>query len=288
MNTGLSELPLAAVEDNLVMTDEDFDWLRKAAQNHSGIMLPEAKRNMLFSRLSRRLRALGLRNFADYRRVVEDPRSGEFAEFINALTTNLTYFFREPHHFQHLASTALRERVAARRRASEAKLRLWSAACSTGQEPYSIMMTVRETAVLDSWQVYLRATDLDSRVLATARAGIYPKESLDRVSLPRRSRWFLRGRGDAEGLICVKPELRKALEFGERNLIKSWTEPEPFDIVFCRNVVIYFDKATQRKLFHRIADAMVPGGYLYLGHSETLFEVSDRFELVGKTIYRRL
>jgi chemotaxis protein methyltransferase CheR len=124
-------------------------------------------------------------------------------------------------------------------------------------------------------------------VLAHARAGIYREETLERIDNGRRRRWFLRGRGAHEGLVRVKPGLQESIEFREFNLIKPWQMPEPFDIVFCRNVVIYFDKPTQRELFARIADAMHPGGYLYLGHSETLFEISDRFELVGKTVYRK-
>lgn len=251
-------------------------------------MLPDAKRTMIYSRLSKRLRVLGLRDFADYRKLIDHPGSTEFAEFINSLTTNLTFFFREQHHFEHLAQTALPERMAARRARGDNRLRVWSSASSTGEEPYSIAMTVRDhVPAAASWDFRLLATDLDTQVLARARAGIYSDESIENIAAERRRRWFMRGTGSRAGQVRIKPTLQEPIAFREFNLVKPWSMPEPFDVIFCRNVVIYFDKPTRRELFARIADALAPGGYLYLGHSETLFEISDRFELAGKTTYRK-
>jgi chemotaxis protein methyltransferase CheR len=272
----------AMTADGFVLSDADFHWLRRAAQDHSGIMLPEAKRTMIFGRLSKRLRALGLRDFHEYRRLLEQPGAGEFREFINSLTTNLTYFYREPHHFEHLAKVALPERMAAN---GQSGLSVWSAAASSGEEAYSAVMTVFETS--SSANLRVLATDLDTQTLAKGRAGIYSTETVADMDGQRLSRWFLRGRGAYEGKVRVKPELQDPIEFREFNLVKPWKLPEVFDVVFCRNVVIYFDKPTQRELFARIADVLAPGGYLYLGHSETLFGVSEEFELVGKTIYRK-
>ncbi len=284
----LSATPVVE-QGGFVLTEKDFRWLRSLAEQHSGIMLPDAKRTMLYSRLSKRLRALGLPDFAAYRKRLENRDSGEFREFINALTTNLTSFFREPHHFDHLAVAAMPARMAERRARHDNRFRIWSAAASTGEEPYSIAMTVLENMPGGAhWDFRVLATDLDTQVLAKARAGIYRDETLERIDDTRRRRWFFRGVGKFAGLVRVKPALQEPVEFRPFNLVKPWTLPEPFDAIFCRNVVIYFDKFTQRDLFARMADVLVPGGYLYLGHSETLFEISDRFELVGKTTYRKL
>ena len=272
----------------LVLKDADFEVLRRLASEHSGIMLPASKRTMVRGRLSKRMRALGIRSFSDYRALLESGSKEEFGEFINCLTTNLTYFFREPHHFEHLAEQALPECMHARTAKGQNRLRLWSAASSTGEEPYSIMMTVLDALSDKSgWDVRLLATDLDTRVLAAARAGVYGEDSVQGLDPALLGRWFLRGSGSLAGRVRTKPSLQRNLEFRQLNLVQPWTMPEPFDIIFCRNVIIYFDKEVQKKLFARMAAVLVPGGYLYLGHSELLLGISDRFTLVGKSVYRK-
>jgi chemotaxis protein methyltransferase CheR len=277
-------------DNEFLLTDRDFQWLRKAASEYSGIMLPEVKRNMIYGRLSKRLRTLGLRKFSEYRKLLEGPDSGEFREFINSLTTNLTSFFREPHHFEHLTHVALPACMEARRRRGRAKqLRIWSAGCSTGQEPYTIMMAIRDhLPAADDWDVRILATDLDTQVLARAERGEYSTESVEDLDAELVRRWFLRGAGAFAGRVKVKPALARGIEFRQFNLVKPWTNPwnEPIDVIFCRNVVIYFDKPTQRGLFERFANSLTPGGYFYQGHSETLFHLCDRFEAAGRTVYR--
>ena len=278
------------VENEFQLTDRDFDWLRRTANQYSGIMLPDAKREMVYGRLTKRLRVLGLRRFSDYRKLVEQPGNTEFREFINSLTTNLTSFFREPHHFDHLVNVALPERMEARlQQGKPRQLRIWSAGCSTGQEPYSILMAIRDRLPkADSWEVRLLATDLDTQVLARAEEGVYPDDSIQGLDPNVLRRWFLRGAGSLTGKVRVRPDLPLLVHFEQFNLVQPWTNPwgEPFDVIFCRNVVIYFDKATQRDLFARFADSLAPGGYLYQGHSESLFQISDRFIAAGRTTYQ--
>ncbi len=275
---------------DFVLTERDFQWMRRAASEYSGIMLPEAKRKMIYGRLTKRLRTLGMRSFSEYRKLLEDTNSNEFPEFINALTTNLTAFFREPYHFEHLTQTALPEVMAARERRGKARrLRIWSAGCSTGQEPYTILMAIREgLPQARSWELRVIATDLDTQALARARRGEYPQETVRDLDEGLVRRWFLRGSGAFAGQVKVRPELSAAVEFQQFNLVRPWSRPwgEPIDVIFCRNVVIYFDKATQVELFQRFADTMAPGGFLYQGHSETLFQINDRFQPVGRTVYQ--
>ena len=265
------------------LSDRDFEWLRQAANRHSGIQLPPGKRNMIQSRLAKRLRKLGLEDFAAYRQLLERGNDAEFGEFINCLTTNVTSFFREPHHFEHLRKVALPEKTAGGRP------RIWSAGCSTGEEPYSITATVLDWAAeaRPGLDFRLQATDLDTNVLDKARGGVYPEERVGELDLAWKRRWLYRGAGGFAGQVKVKPALQAPIEFKQWNLVRPWTVPEPFGIVFCRNVVIYFDKATQKTLFDRFANAMEPGGFLYIGHSETLFQVSDRFRVVDKTTYQK-
>lgn len=275
---------------SFAFTDQDFEWLRSAANRYSGIQLPDSKRQMIYSRLAKRLRQLGLGSFAEYRSQLGD--AAEFGEFINCLTTNVTSFLREPHHFEHLKAVALPERVNRREQAPgpARRIRIWSAGCSTGEEPYSISGTA--VAWLGqharNWDFRLLATDLDTNVLDRARAGVYPLASVESLDAEFRRRCFLKGRDEFSDSVRVKPVFQAPIEFRQWNLVKPWAPPEPMDIIFCRNVVIYFDKPTQRTLFNRFADTLLPGGYLYIGHSETLFQICDRFELVAKTTYRKI
>ena len=266
--------------------DEDFQALRVLIKSLTGIHLSDQKRELVYGRLTRRLRTLQMRSFAEYReRLKRDPQ--EVAEFCNAITTNLTSFFREPHHFQYLRDHVLAP-FAAHARGGR-RLRIWSAGCSTGEEPYSIAMTILE-ALPDAsqWDVRILATDLDSDVLERARRGIYPAERSANLSPERLARFFTE-RQEAGGLCRqVAPEVAALVTFKQLNLIHPLPMRGPLDAIFCRNVVIYFDKETQRDLFARIAQLQRPGDLLFLGHSESLFKVCDRYGLIGKTIHRRV
>ena len=267
------------------LSDRDFRHIRQLVSRHTGIALSEAKRDMVYSRLARRLRQLGLNNFKAYCQLLEgDEAETELGHFTNAVTTNLTSFFREAHHFSYLGEQLLPELY--RLKADERRLRIWSAGCSTGEEPYSIAMTVRENMPSgQDWDIRILATDLDTNVLASAERGIYTEERLQNIPQGRRRRWFHRGRGDNLGLLSAKPELREMITFRQLNLMGDWPMKGPFDIIFCRNVVIYFDKPTQSVLMERYAELMADHGHLFLGHSETLYRVTERFKLIGQTIY---
>jgi chemotaxis protein methyltransferase CheR len=266
--------------------EEDFQALRVLVKSITGIHLSEQKRELVYGRLTRRLRVLQLRSFADYRERLKSDTQ-ELVELCNAITTNLTSFFREPHHFQYLRDHVLAPLVAGRR--SKPRLRIWSAGCSTGEEPYSIAMTVLETLPdAGRWDVRILATDLDSEVLQRARRGVYPMERTASLS-PERLQRFFTERQEAGSLSRqIKPEVAALVTFKQLNLIHSLPMKGPLDAIFCRNVVIYFDKDTQRELFARIARLQRPGDLLFLGHSESLFKVCDNYGLIGKTIHRRV
>jgi chemotaxis protein methyltransferase CheR len=266
-------------------SNEDFEALRRLVKQITGINLSDQKRELVYGRLARRLRALQLQSFAQYREFLAQDGGREIAQFCNAITTNLTSFFREPHHFDYLRDQVLTPMLkggAARR------LRIWSAGCSTGEEPYSIAMTILE-ALPDfrRWDVRILATDLDSDVLERGRRGLYTEDRLKNLTLQRRTRFF-EERRERDGLCYeVTPELRSLITFKQLNLMHPWPLRGPLDAIFCRNVVIYFDKDTQRDLFSRVAQLQQPGNLLFLGHSESLFKVSEQYSLIGKTVYRR-
>jgi chemotaxis protein methyltransferase CheR len=268
------------------LADEDFNALRTLVHQHTGISLSEAKRELVYGRISRRLRALGLQSFRDYRNLlVSDPAGGEIVEFCNAITTNLTSFFRESHHFDYLREQVLLPLVA---RPAGQRLRIWSAGCSTGEEPYSIAMTVRECPnELARHDIRILATDLDSEVLARARAGLYGADRVRGMARARLTRFFEERRQEEATGYAVTPQLKELITFNQLNLMHQLPMKGPLDVIFCRNVVIYFDKDTQRNLFARFARLQRPGDVLFLGHSESTFKVSDAYTLVGRTIYKR-
>ncbi|HYJ39985.1 MAG TPA: protein-glutamate O-methyltransferase [Steroidobacteraceae bacterium] len=279
------EFAIAGAND-YVLTDAQFHRIRQLVREHTGIALSEAKRQLVYGRLARRLRALKLESFGEYVELLERGVASELEEFTNAITTNLTSFFREPHHFEYLASDVLPKIVA--RDSGVRRARIWCCAASTGEEPYSIAMVLREAQdILNGFDVKLLATDLDSAVLATGAAGIYNAERLKSVSAARISRFFRKGSGEQAGKFRAQDELRNLITFKQLNLMHEWPVRGPFDAIFCRNVIIYFDKETQRALFERMAALQRPGDMLFLGHSESLYRVSDKYELVGRTIYRR-
>jgi len=281
-----AEFALAGMAD-FELTDPQFHRIRALVREHTGISLSDAKRQLVYGRLSRRLRALKLSSFREYLELLERGVATELEEFINAITTNLTSFFREPHHFEYLATHVLPQIVA--RDAGARRARIWCCAASTGEEPYSIGMVLREAApLLHGFDIKVLATDLDSAVLATAANGIYNAERLTSVSSTRASRFFRKGSGTQAGKFRVQAELQNLITFKQLNLMHEWPVRGPFDAIFCRNVIIYFDKDTQRALFARMAALQRPGDILFLGHSESLYRVSDQYELVGRTIYRRI
>ncbi len=266
------------------MSEDNFAIISKLAHDYTGIVLGAHKRDMVYGRLARRIRSLGLSNFDQYCELISDPGSGEINFFINAITTNLTSFFREPHHFEFLKHTVFPELQ--RKQSQNKRLRIWSAGCSTGEEPYSLSIVVNEEMNKAGWDCKILATDLDSNVLAHGQQGIYDIARINTVSEASKNRWFLK-EANNPGLVKVKPALQQCLSFKRLNLLENWPMKGPFDVIFCRNVVIYFNKDTQRQLFDRYANILADGGYLFIGHSESLHKVSDRFVSLGKTIYQK-
>ncbi len=271
--------PLAQGRE-FVWTEADFTRVQSLIYQRAGISLHDGKHAMVYSRLSRRLRETGHSSFREYLGWLEQHDGSEWQEFINALTTNLTAFFREQHHFDILAGHL-------RSGAPGTAWRVWCNAASTGEEPYSIVMTAFETLGANA-AFKLVASDIDSRVLATAAQGVYRIENLKGLTPERVQRFFLRGKGANAGLARVKPELTRAIEFTSVNLIRDdWPFREPFDVVFCRNVMIYFDAPTQRRVLEKIHRVLKPGGMLFVGHAENFSESRDLFSLHGKTVYER-
>ena len=235
------------------LTPAQFDRIRELVRAHTGIALSEAKRQLVYGRLARRLRALRLDNFGDYIERLEKGDQTELEEFTNAVTTNLTSFFREPHHFEYLATELLPAVVA--KSAASRRLRIWCCAASTGEEPYSIAIVLREAQrLLEGWDVKLLATDLDSAVLATGAAGVYAARASGRHGSQACRAVLRQGQWRAgQGKFRVRDELRSLITFKQLNLMNEWPMRGPFDAIFCRNVIIYFDKPTQRVLFERMA-----------------------------------
>lgn len=267
-------------------TNKEFDFLRDLVAKHAGIVLSENKFELVYGRLSKRIRILKLNTFAEYCNHLTAPGSNELPEFLNAITTNLTAFFRENHHFEFLTKTLFPEIV---KRNKNKVVQIWSAGCSTGEEPYSIAMTALEFFPKD-WTIKIFATDLDSEVLSTAKNGIYKTKSIESVPPDRLKRWFFKGKGKNSEMAKVSPELQEIITFHQLNLMEKWPMKTQFDLMFCRNVIIYFNKDTQRKLIDRYADQLVDGACLFIGHSESLFRVSERFEKIESTntTYRKI
>lgn len=269
-------------------TDEHFSFIARLVRDRTGIVLGDSKHDMVYGRLTRRLRALGLASFNDYVALLRSPQGGEeLTAFTNALTTNLTSFFREPHHFQHLREEVLPrclERAAA---GGEKRLRLWSAGSSSGEEAYSAAMVVLSTLPdPDRWDARILATDIDSAMVAHGTAAVYDAERAARIpaDLARR---FVTPVPDVPGKVRMAPPLRALVSFKRLNLLGRWPMRGPFDVIFCRNVAIYFDKPTQTRLYTRLGEMLSPEGVLYIGHAENLMGAAGRFRSHGRTIYTR-
>ncbi len=269
-------------------TKKDFDFLRKISNSRTGIVVTDDKFDMFYARLSRRVRKLGFNSFSQYCDYLSSDEAGdEVLELINAVTTNLTAFFRENHHFEFLRKTVLPKLLKENR--GEKKIRIWSAGCSTGEEPYSLAIVLKENLPANlSWDVEILATDIDSNVLAKASKGIYAEERVKGIPKKILHKWFMKGTGSNSGYVRVKPEVRALINFGQLNLMENWNSGDIKDVIFCRNVVIYFDRESKTKLVNRYADNLKNGGYLFIGHSESLYKITDRFELIGNTIYQKV
>jgi chemotaxis protein methyltransferase CheR len=267
------------------MSDRQFDFFRDLAKAQAGITLPDYKRNMVYRRISKRLVALDLKDFGSYEELLSAPDGeAEIEFFVNALTTNKTEFFRESHHFEHLASVVLPSVV--RRQETSRKMRIWSAGCSSGQEPYSIAMTLAESLPdLARWDAKILATDIDTDILEQGRKGSYPATEIHEIP-PLLRQKYIEAQADESGRMSYA--LRSLITFNQLNLHGAWPMQRKFEVIFCRNVIIYFDKPSQCRLFDRFANLLNDGGYLYIGHSESLYKVTERFRSIGQSIYQRI
>lgn len=268
----------------LMIGDRDFSALARLVHDESGIVLPVSKKGLVVSRLSRRLRELNLPDFRDYCRLLQSENgTDERANLISALTTNVTKFFREDHHFRSLEKQIFPELIERVRRKGRA--RIWSAGCSTGEEPYSIAMELLDLCPdARTFDIRILATDIDPQVLSFATAGRYSQTAIAGVPAARRARYFKPVDGSHE----ASQELRELITFAQLNLVGQWPIRGPFDVIFCRNVVIYFDNATQEALWPRFAALIPPSGHLFIGHSERIGRSAERcFSTNGITQYRR-
>jgi len=280
---GTARWPDGAVRDDdsreFLFTDQDFERIRKLIYDRAGISLSPIKRDMVYSRLARRLRATGHRSFADYIAHLEQGYPEELEAFTNSLTTNLTSFFREEHHFP-LLQEFLRPRM------RQGNIAIWCSASSTGEEPYSIAMSVAELFGSIPSHVKILASDLDTNVLDKARQGVYPADRVAKLPEHLTRKYFLRGQGSQEGMVRVKPELQSMITYRQINLLDaSWPMRGPFDAIFCRNVMIYFDKPTQHRILEKFVPLLAPDGLLFAGHSESFHHAADLFKLRGRTVY---
>lgn len=277
-----AEASIVADDRDFTFTARDFDRVRQMIHAKAGIALSESKRDMVYSRLGRRLRALNLESFKDYLDQLEAHGSAdEWQAFTNALTTNLTSFFREAHHFE-----ILREFLVKKGRHTPVKI--WCSAASTGEEPYSLAITACEAYDTLTPPVKILATDIDTNVLDTAAAGVYPEERIEKLSEAQKRRFFRRGSGANAGKVRVIDELRELITYKPLNLLDPrYPMKGPFDALFCRNVMIYFDKPTQRDILMKMAPLLSPDGLFFAGHSESFFHATDIVTSIGRTVYRR-
>ena len=276
---------VAQAQREFEFSDADFYALAKIAYEHAGITLPEAKRNLVYGRLSRRLRALGLSTFESYRQYLSEHADEELQQFVNAISTNLTKFFREAHHFEHFVSNVIAPYVSAYPN-SGGKLRIWSAGCSTGEEPHTIALLLHgEIKNISTRDIRILATDIDTEVIRRGTLGVFTAEAV--APVPAKYRGPLKKADDGDN-VAVGEGVRSLISFGQLNLMHDWPIKGPFDAIFCRNVMIYFDAPTKAKLVNRFTDLLRMDGWLYIGHSESLIGSHPRLKLAGRTIYRRI
>ncbi|TAK91764.1 MAG: chemotaxis protein CheR [Burkholderiaceae bacterium] len=273
------------LQSEFEFTAEHFQCVKQLIYRVAGISLADSKRSMVYSRLVRRLRITGAESFDAYLRQLDYPQAPEWEYFVNALTTNLTSFFRESHHFDYLKQTLLTLAQQRPRR----EINIWCCAASTGEEPYTIAITAMEAFGSETPPVRILATDIDTHVLETAQRGVYSEEQVKKVGMPQIQRYFLRGKGTQDGQIRIRDEVKRLLSFRAVNLLApDWRVRPGFDMIFCRNVMIYFDKPTQMGLLSRFAPLLNQEGLLFVGHSESFTHAGVPFKLLGKTIYQVL
>jgi chemotaxis protein methyltransferase CheR len=271
-----------SIQREFFMSETDFRLISETAYRYTGIVLGDHKQDMVYGRLARRMRDLGLSDFSDYCELIKNADHPEISKFINAITTNLTSFFRENHHFVFLREKLLPELL---QKNTDRKIRAWSAGCSSGEEPYSISLTLNEFVAMKGWDRKVLATDLDSNVLKKAQQGIYEIERIESLSKEYKRKWFLYDKNHPD-IVKVASALQDLVRFKRLNLLEKWPMKQKFDFIFCRNVMIYFNEETQVKLLNGYADYLKPGGHLFIGHSESLHSVASRFDSLGHTIFR--
>jgi chemotaxis protein methyltransferase CheR len=277
---------LSGAASGPTLGEAEFEFIRHVISENAGIVLGPNKQQLVQGRLAKRLRELNLPSYEAYCDHVRESGPEELVGLINALTTNVTAFFRENHHFEALASYMIPE--AMKRNQQLRRLRIWSAGCSSGEEAYSLAMVAAEAVPSNlKWDVKILATDIDSEVVAYAQRGVYPMDRLAAVPEERLRRYFRRGTAENSGNAKVNADLARLISFRPLNLLQPWPMRGPFDIIFCRNVMIYFDQPTRERLVGRFSDMLAEDGYLCLGHSESIHAGTSAFRLVGKTIYRK-
>jgi len=277
--------PTSVYDREFAFSEKDFHFIRDLINERTGIVLADHKVDMVYGRLARRLRELNLSSFNEYLSSLKNDEK-ELINFINALTTNLTAFYREKHHFEFMKSKLLPELI---KKKTNKRLRIWSAGCSSGEEPYTIAMTVKELIPENrGWDAKILATDLDSNMVRKALNGIYTEDRVNGLSKEQMRKWVSKSAGEQSSMVEMSDELRKMITFKQLNLMHEWPMKGPFDIIFCRNVLIYFNKETQAMLFDRYADMLDDDGHLFIGHSESMYKICDRFQLLGQTMYRKI
>lgn len=272
------------------LTDEQFERFRALVYEHSGISLGEKKRALVRARFGKEMRNLGLTSYSEYYDHVVNDSTGQAAiRMINAISTNLTSFFRENQHFDHLSKVYLASLVQKRMASGDKHLRLWSAGCSTGEEPYTLSMVIMESVPNPAnWDMKILATDIDSNVLDFARSGVYEKKRIDNVPPMLKGKYLTRKGERKEPEYHVNDNLKRLITFRQLNLMRApWPFKRRFDVIFCRNVMIYFDRPTQERLVNRFFEVLEPGGQLFVGHSESLTGVNHKFKYIQPTVYRR-
>ncbi len=276
------------LKSSLELTDREFEKISRLVYDQCGIHLTDGKRELVKARLGKRIRNGPFHSFQDYYQyVLKDDSGQELIQLLDSITTNFTFFFREQKHFDFLQTEILPE-LMRREPSNKRRLRFWSAACSTGEEPYSIAMSLLEIIDRPSlWDLLILATDLSTKVLKLAESGIYPKERIQSVPPLLIKKYFLRGEGRWKDYVKMKEEVRKLVQFKRLNLMEPFDHREPFDCIFCRNVMIYFDKKAQQTLVHRLYECLRKGGFLLIGHSESLTGIEHPFQYVRPAVYRK-
>ncbi len=278
----------ASKTDDL-LTEKEFEFISDLVYKHCGINLHQGKKELVRARIAKRLRATGHKTVADYMKfVLEDQSGGEFTHMIDAISTNLTSFFRENQHFQFLTGQFLPQLLERKKKTGQHNIRAWSAACSSGEEPYTMAITLSEAVDgKGAWDIKILATDISTHVLRIAQNGTYDMKRVEPVPPQLRHKYFTTNKMEDQTVAQVSPHLKEMIRFRHLNLMQAWPFKGPFDFIFCRNVMIYFDKPTQQSLVRRFHECLAPGGLLFTGHSESLTGIEHSFKYVQPTIYRR-